>query len=307
MAYAIGDQVLLSGRLATILGPARAREDDMAPRWTIRFNDDLTLAAGGGGVSEDNPNLQPLGDVPSLSAGPSFAMQVLQRSVLTMPEAGADLRDFGGDLGGGDVALAAAVPGVVAAGALIGLRALLARLPIALRSGVEAAIKALGGVGTRIGWNRLPSWVQQLLIFSGITAGIDILIDTGPDDRGLIPLPGTSDLAVGGVLGGAMPGLSIVRQWTANGVQFIRLSDGRVGARNKLGIWKVWKPKKPIVLFSGGAGNLRTFLRADAALDRQSKRLKTALNRRAPRTKRAPKAVQGQVVAVDGVKLVRNG
>jgi len=80
----------------------------------------------------------------------------------------------------------------------------------------------------------------------------------------------------------------IVGTWVANGVKFYRLLDGRLAVQNKRGRWKVWRPKKPIVLYAGGASNLKTMLRADAALDKQAKRIKKMLNRRAP-SRRSPK------------------
>jgi len=237
-------------------------------------------------------------------AGPAFEMQV-PSEVQTMADvpAGGDLRDFGGDLGGGDVAMAAAAVGLpVVAGGSILLSRLLAMLPLGVRSAVAAAIRALGGLGARVGWNRLPAWVQQLLIFAGVTAGLDILIDTGPDDIGAIQLPGTTDFSFQ-----QMAGISVVGSWTANGVQFVKLSDGRLGARNKRGMWKFWRPKKPIVLFASGARDINTFLRADAVLDRQAKRLKKVISRRSPNPKRGPKAVDGRVIAIDGQKIIRNG
>jgi len=83
-------------------------------------------------------------------------------------------------------------------------------------------------------------------------------------------------------------GNQVIDGWVANGVQFYKLADGRLAAVKKNGRIKIWRPKKPIVIFSGGAGNLRTFLRADAALDRQSKKLKKVMTRRSP-SPRKPK------------------
>lgn len=294
---------LVSGALPVLLGPGES-----PPVYTPQVGDTAAGMAFGPG-SSGNEGLR-TGDSAlvetarlSVSAGPSFAMQTPVQGGAMPLEPGADLRDFGGDLGGGDAAMALAAVPVAGAGAML-LSRLLAMLPAALRTGVSAAIKSLGGVGARIGWNRLPPLVQQLLIFSGVTAGVDILIDTGPDDRGIIQLPGTSDLSLGNM--GAM-GVSIVGSWTANGVKFVKLSDGRLGAQNKRGVWKFWRPKKPIVLFASGAKDINTYLRADAALNRQSKRLKAAISRRVPTARRQPKVVQGQVIAADGVRIVRNG
>jgi hypothetical protein len=235
---------------------------------------------------------------PGLEAGPSFSLLTpVGGDPMAALEPGADLRDFGINGAGADVGFAAL--GVMA------LSRLLAMLPAALRGVVGPAIRALGGVGTRIGWTRLPSWVQTVLVTLGVSAGIDILIDTGVDDTGLVQVPGTSDLSAMGVLGGVgMPGLTIVKRWTANGVPFVMLSDGRLGARNKRGIWKVWRPKKPIVIYAGGANNLNTMLRADKALNGQAKRIAEMLRRRAagprPRSKKEPSVV---VIGADGQRI----
>lgn len=79
----------------------------------------------------------------------------------------------------------------------------------------------------------------------------------------------------------------VVKQWTANGVQMVRLSDGRMGAfSKKRGAWKYWRPKKPIVLYSGGSSDLNTLLKADRAAERQLRKLKKVMDRRFPRRQR---------------------
>jgi len=210
---------------------------------------------------------------------------------------GDDLRDFVGptDTGGQPQPVAQAGP-VVA---------------IALR-----LLRALMGTATRVTaqhWGRLPGWAQSLLSGVGIGVGFDLALDIPgvPGESGILGnVPG---LGGGGGELAHMPshlvdghlGAHIIGSWVANGVTFYRLSDGKLAVQNKLGRWKVWRPKKPIVIMPGGANNLRTLLRADAVLNRQSKKIASMLNRRAagrrPRAAHTdPKAV---VVVTDGHKV----
>jgi len=140
------------------------------------------------------------------------------------------------------------------------------------------------GRGAIIRWSALPSWARQILIWTGISQGLDLLFDddgTGLDS-GLVPMPFGDAGSVGGS--------QVVGEWTANGIKFYRLADGRFAVRNSKGRWKVWRAPKPIMLTSRGAGNLRTFVQADKALDRQAKAINSAVGRRVrPATPRCSK------------------
>lgn len=166
---------------------------------------------------------------------------------------------------------------IAVGGAIVTLSSLLARLgPYAAR--IAQWIRGLGVVrGTVKRWSELPDWFRQILILLGVQQGIELVLDVGPDDFGLIQLPGTSDLP--GVVGG----VQVIGGWNANGVQFYRLADGRMAVRRKNGQIRMWRPKRPIVIYAGGASKLTTLLRGDRALDRQAKRLGKMLQRRAPR------------------------
>ena len=161
--------------------------------------------------------------------------------------------------------------------------------PIAVAGGLvaaRAALRALMGTASRVTapvWNRLPGWAQTALVAVGITVGSELALDLGGiDDTGIIPGFGFPD--GGGTLGMVM-GIQVVGSWHANGVTFYRLATGQLAVQNKHGKWKLWRPKKPIVLYASGAGDLSTYLRADKALDKQAKRLRKSLDRRAPRRK----------------------
>lgn len=179
----------------------------------------------------------------------------------------------------------------------------LTALPVAvatLRS-VATLLRGFLGSATRVtsaAWNRLTPTQQTIAATGGIVIGTELALDlAGIDDTGIIPNFGFPDGSPA-----QLPNAVIVGQWTANGVRFYRLSDGKIAVQRKNGTWKVWRPKKPIVLYAGGASNLKTFLRADSALDKQAKRLKKALNRRAPTRKRSTPHDHGDGTSVVNVK-----
>lgn len=214
-------------------------------------------------------------------------------------EAGVDLRDLGipvaleagPDPGQTQIPIepfSPLVPGIVAASALVA------------RFGATRIGAILGGLarGTRHRWNSLPGGVRAALIAIGVIAGSEIDIDWpfvgdefGPGDH-------ISPHMVDGHLGA-----HIVGGWTANGVKFYRLSDGKLAVQNKRGRWKVWRPKKPIVLMPSGAVNLRTMLRADRVLNKQAKQIASMLNRRTG-GKRAAKPAKQTVVLPHGTGQV---
>lgn len=193
--------------------------------------------------------------------------------------AGMDLRDMQGS----DLTAMSGVPGVGLAWRLL---------------------KSIMGTATRVTaehWNSLPGWAQSLLSGIGVAIGVDLA-------QGIRGVPGESQVLdifdngpmrardlpeVAPLMGHQIPhmvdghlGDHIIGSWVANGVRFYRLASGKLAVQNKAGKWKVWMPKKPIVIMPTGANNLRTLLRADNVLTRQSKRLRKMLDRRAPRTRR---------------------
>lgn len=156
--------------------------------------------------------------------------------------------------------------------------------------------------GMRISWANMGP-LQRVMTAVGVAEGVDILL---PWD-----LPGLSDLIPGGggiqigpasPAGGGAPGAhpgTVTKTWTANGVPFVRLDDGRLGAySSRRGSWKYWRPKKPIILYAGGSSDLRTLLKADRAAERQLRRLKKAVDRRFP-TRRRSRASAGRNVVIE--------
>jgi len=182
----------------------------------------------------------------------------------------------------------------------------------------------LGGGGGRLTlaiWNSLPSIVRTALTQLGIGIGAmvafngDIPFITLPGQGSSLPavpfgpLPPPVDIQVGGE-GHVMHGAAIVGSWNTNpsnpsmGVTFYRLADGKLAVQNKKGRWKVWKPKKPIVLYAAGASNLKTMLKADKALNKQAKRIAAMLNRRAPRKRTPTPAAPGPIILGNSARVV---
>jgi len=96
-------------------------------------------------------------------------------------------------------------------------------------------------------------------------------------------------------------GTGVVRSWTANGIPFYTLSDGWTWVRRLNGTWKRFKYAKPTVIYGGGAGDLRTLLRASGIVNRQLGRLSKAINKARPPAKRAPR------LRAPSVQLIETG
>jgi len=182
----------------------------------------------------------------------------------------------------------------------------------------------LGGGGGRLTlaiWNALPQLARTALTQIGIGVGALIAFN---GDIPFITLPGqgtdvapfigppeaTVDIQIGGALPLQMQSVRVVGSWNTNpqhpeqGVTFYRLSDGKLAVQNKKGRWKVWRPKKPIVLYANGASNLKTMLRADKALNKQARKIAAMLNRRAPRRKSASAAAVSPIILGNNARVV---
>jgi len=174
---------------------------------------------------------------------------------------------------------------------------------LALRLALAFLRRLMGSVTrvTRAHWDALPGPMKTALAAIGIGIGVDLALDVPgiPGDSMILsglgsegdPLAHQTPHMVDGHLGA-----HIIGSWSANGVTFYRLSNGKLAVQNKHGRWKTWKPKKPIVLMPGGANNLRTLLKADRILNAQAKKIASMLNRRAPRTRKAPTSANKGVV-----------
>lgn len=274
---------ILFGRLTA--GPAPSQTSPGDPLWAVTFD-------GGGQGTARSSQLNEVGTEPGTGliqislddAGIGSFPGIPGSALLTQVEPGADLRDL---------MPTATTPGIetppfaAGGGAVVLVSRLLPMLPAAGQQVIKVLARGSAS-GLTLLWDSLPGPVRALMQLVGF-GGAALVIDQvffGGDGDGLLP---------------AQFNTQIVGSWEANGVTFYRLSDGRLAVQNKKGRWKVWRPKKPIVLMPTGAVDLRTLLRADAVLNKQSKRIAAMLNRRAPRRSRA-KGGQNpdQIVVIDG-------
>ena len=174
----------------------------------------------------------------------------------------------------------------VAASSVVALRfsSIAARFGVGMARNVFQVVRQIVGGGRTIRtagssfWSRVPSWLKQVLAVMGIAEGADLIFDDDSDGGGGGPFP-----VPGGIPGSGMamtPGVTVIGSWVANGITFYRLSNGYIAVQNMKGRWKVWKPKKPIVLMPSGAGDLRTLLKADRVVNNQIKKLSKIIKRR---------------------------
>lgn len=281
----------------TVIGPGN--------KWTVGIL--LQQYASMPGVGDGGmPGMGGAVAVPSPSSvlpyiGSGFGPETIQP--IALPP-GADLRDY--DLTpavrvGAQVDGDGAVPPIlgVGAGGTIGVSALLAfirRFAPSIAGRLEQWAAGFTR-GARVGWQQLPSWLKQALAILGVSTAFDVIMD----------LPGVPGPGLPGLGGGPelVMGVQVVGSWTANGVRFYRLIDGRLAVQNSKGRWKVWRPKRPIVIYAGGASKLTTMLKADAALNRQSKKVKKMLDRRVggrPRSRAKPASMASEGAQVVNVK-----
>jgi len=158
-------------------------------------------------------------------------------------------------------------------------------------------VQAAQGAGIRglALWNRLPAWLRTAAVAAGIVAPTVVDVDwpfVGGDGGG--------DFLSDGV----WEGNRVVKRWSANGVPFAMLADGRIAVRRKNGTVKIYRPPKPIVIYGSGATDIRALLRADGAVDRQIKKLSKVIRRRNPSPRKTPAKPSGHTH--DGTTIVQN-
>ena len=239
----------------------------------------------------------------------------VQVAVMSGAQAGDDLRDFQ------PVSLTSAMPdtfmnghapvptgGTEVAGSALSLAGRALRL-------------VMGGGGGRLtaaAWNSLPTIFRTALTQIGIGVGALIAFNgdipfitlpgqgADPSSEGGLPMPsGGVDIQIPPMSPSPLQSVQVVgKPWVANGVTFYRLADGRLAVQNKKGRWKVWRPKKPIVLYADGASSLKTMLRADKALNKQAKKIAAMLNRRAPRRKSRSDSSSTPIILGNNARVV---
>lgn len=182
------------------------------------------------------------------------------------------------DLGDEPEVILAGLPAVVPATTLLARLAPL--LGTTMTRSLRSAISAIP-MGTQFGLSRLPAWLRTVLTALGVSEGIQIVADLGDVDLPDFPgFPGGNGVDPGVDPVGQMVAAMTVSTWQANGVTFHRLSDGRLATRNKHGVWKVWRPKRPVVLFSTGNKDLQDVLKADRIVQKEAEKMARTLRRR---------------------------
>jgi hypothetical protein len=153
----------------------------------------------------------------------------------------------------------------------------------------------------------MPGWVRAVLVVLGVQEGSDVIFDDSEDATHLVPAIGPIDPAKAARITALVPSTAgevptialgevtrteyiqrrVVGSWVANGVVFYRLDNGQYAVQNKHGVWKVWRPKKPIVLFATGADDLHTLIKADRVIQKQASKLAKTLRNRGYSVKRS--------------------
>jgi hypothetical protein len=160
---------------------------------------------------------------------------------------------------------------------------------------IEAKVPGIGGLLVKLtqGWDNLAAW-EKTAIIAVVTAAIVLFgweavlalagrlgVGAALSQIGHLFGHGAHDGRMGH-MAGVVP-MGFTPAWIANGVQFYRNEHGLLGVMNHKGRWKQWRPRKPIVLFAGGAKNLKTMLKADRVLKKQARELSAMIERRAGR------------------------
>jgi len=163
-----------------------------------------------------------------------------------------------------------------------GLASVAARLaPYLIRVGVGL------GIPLRL-WRTMPPGITNAVALAAAALGPEAadefqdglasLLQLGDDNASVIEIHGTEaellQLQGGGGMGGLTlvpglgnlpPGVWIVKQWRApkiGGVQFYKFSNGLIAVQKLDGTWKVYRPRRPIVLYPGVGNNRRSIMRA---------------------------------------------
>ena len=112
------------------------------------------------------------------------------------------------------------------------------------------------------------------------------------------PSPGDVPAAVWDLFGGPGGGRSadlgwataqhgpVVKEWIANGTEFVLFMDGWQAAQKRTGAWKFWKAKKPLVYVPGGPMSRKTARRLASLYRQERSRAKKDFNLVDPRTRK---------------------
>jgi hypothetical protein len=179
-------------------------------------------------------------------------------------------------------------------GMLVASRAAL--LPFLFRSS-PTTLTFLASSWPKIGWV-----LRQALQLAGFKELTDIVFSGSEEDADAI-VASRAVVVTGGPLTGlaGLPiGVTVVKEWVAGGVPFYRFSNGLQAALKKDGVWKVWRPRSPIVLYPGVGNDRRQIMRAARVVRGEVKAWRQMEKFFAPRVTRAAKKAPKIVVMESG-------
>jgi hypothetical protein len=154
-------------------------------------------------------------------------------------------------------------------------------------------------------WSGMPSSISSGLVAAGALIGQEIdvstpnewtaldwfipdWIDLTPWD-GWLPWAGDEKPKPGTIMRIGKETYTVVKFWQApreTGTWFVKFNNGTGAARDKDGVWKHFRWPKPIVIYPDGTKSLKTFTKADNALDREAKKIAKALSNRGYQVRR---------------------
>ncbi len=121
----------------------------------------------------------------------------------------------------------------------------------------EVGMPVGGPTGVQFPWETpagegfIAPWTQQVGLPSGLTG------------------------QVGAAYPGAFGGIGVAYSWSTGTAVFFRLMDGRIAVQRKNGVWKIYRPKKHIVLSTNPRlSQLRKFDRAYSRLNKMVSKFK---------------------------------
>ncbi len=123
-----------------------------------------------------------------------------------------------------------------------------------LLGGGTLALGVIRWLISKVGWQAIAA-----VLGTALAAKVAAMLNDGTPDSQDVMIPGTGTAVTG----------TIVKSWSAGGWPFWMDSTGRIYTKNKSGVVKSWKPKKPIVL-TRGKTSLSQFVRASRYLDKMA-------------------------------------